>query len=349
MRSAPPSAARPPRPDLGRFGMRDVLAHARAVSRLAGLHHPRLCFTALSRVSTMDMRDLPALRRFAASDGAAIAYRTYPGPARRHLVLVHGSACFGDQLHLLASHVARSGLATVHTLDMRGHGQTVAHGHDPARFALDVGEFAARLREEPGDPAVIVGGHSAGGGLVLQVARGPHAAAVSGWLLLAPYLRIDSDTVRPYFGGWLAKVHRLRLTAIMAANLLGIRRFNDRVVARFEREACLHDPRFVREWSFATTFGFGPGAAPERARRRIGEDAPVLLVSGDRDECFVSERYPAALAKIAPHGEVRMFAGLGHWDVLVDQAVLDACSRWIETHFGPAEAQVHQHRLAHIA
>lgn len=336
MQGSPPSDPRREASFRGRFSMRDALAYARAVPRLAGLHHPRLSFTALSRISAMDVRDLPELRRFAASDGAAIAYRTYAGPADRHVVLVHGSACFGDQFHALARHIAGQGLATVHTLDMRGHGQTPAQGSDPARFALDLGEFASALRAGPGDPRVIVGGHSAGGGLVIQAARGAHAEAVSGWLLLAPYLQIDSDTLRPYFGGWLSRIHRLRLVAIITANMLGVTRFNDRVVATFDREACLHDPRFVREWSFATSFGFGPGPVPGRAARRIRSAAPVLLVSGDQDDCFISERYPAALATIAPQGEVRVVEGLGHWDVLVDRTVLDLCSRWIETHFGAA-------------
>jgi pimeloyl-ACP methyl ester carboxylesterase len=348
MRRASPSIRRPAS---GHFGMRDAWAYARAVPRLAGPRHPKLSYTALARVSAMRVRELPEIRRFVASDGAEIAYRTYAGPADRQLVLIHGSACFGDQLHRLAAHLARGGHATVHTLDMRGHGQSPPSGCDPARFARDVGEFAAALRAAEGSAAVIVGGHSAGGGLAVNVARGPHADAVSGWLLLAPYLRIDSDTLRPFFGGWLTRVYRLRLSAIIAANLLGITRFNDRGVAAFDREACLHDPRFAREWSFAAAFGFGPGPIPDQAHRRIAAGRPVLLLSGERDECFVAERFPAALAPIAPHGEVRLFAGLGHWDILVDREVLNACADWLDSHFGawPAEPAVDTRRAARFA
>ena len=273
------------------------------------------------------------MRRFTASDGASLAYRTYAGPADRHLVLVHGSACFGDQFNYLASHLASSGKATVHTLDMRGHGQSPPIGRDHERFARDVGEFAAHLKDLPGNPTIVVGGHSAGGGLVVNVARSVYAATVSGWLLFAPFLRVDSDTLRPYFGGWLSEVRRVPLAAIAFANMLGITRFNDRIVAAFDREACIHDPRFVREWSFASAFGFGPGPIPDRVHKRISSDTPVLLLSGRRDECFIAEKYAAALAPIAPHGEVRLFDGLGHWDTLVDENVLAACGQWLDEHF----------------
>lgn len=323
--------------------MRDAWAYARAMPRLAGLRSPKLPFTALARISAMDIRGLPPLRRFETSDGQAIAYRTYAGPAGRHLILVHGAACFGDQFHYLASTLARAGKATVHTLDMRGHGQSPPIGRDHYRFVRDIGEFAAHLKALPGGPTVVVGGHSAGGGLVVNVARSSYAAPVSGWLLFAPFLRIDSDTLRPYFGGWVSEIDRVRLALIAGANMLGITRFNDRIVAGFDREAFLHDPRFAREWSFATAFGFGPGAVPGKARRQIAAEAPVLLVSGTQDECFVAERYQAALAPIAPHGEVILTQGRGHWDILADEEVAGICARWIDAHFAlpemPATAQ----------
>jgi len=313
--------------------MRDAWAYARAMPRLAGMSSPKLPFTALARISAMDIRDLPPNRRFAASDGAELAYRTYPGPAECQLLLIHGSACFGDQLHYLASRLAQAGKATVHTLDMRGHGQSPPIGKDHERFTRDVGEFAALLKAQPGDPTVLVGGHSAGGGLAVNVARSAYASAVSGWLLLAPFLRIDSDSVRPYFGGWVSDIYRLRLALIAGANMLGITGFNDRIVAGFDREAYVYDPRFAREWSFASAFGFGPGPIPEKVRRQVEADKPVLLISGSRDECFISERYEAALAPIAPHGQVCIVDGLGHWDILIDAQVLGICSRWIDAHF----------------
>lgn len=316
-----------------RFGLRDVWAYSRAMPRLAGPHKPKFPLTALARISAMDLRDLPPSRRFAASDGAELAYRTYPGPAEIQLLLVHGSGCFGDQLHFLASRLAQGGKATVHTLDMRGHGQSPPMGRDHDCFARDVGEFAAHLKSLPGNPTVIVGGHSAGGGIVLNVARTPYASAVSGWLLLSPFIRIDSDSVRPYFGGWMPDISRFRFAMTALADMLGITRFNGGIVLGFDRETCNHDPRFTREWPFTAAFGFGPGPIPDRAHRRISPRQPVLLISGGRDECFIPERYEAALARIAIHGGVRILDGLGHWDILVDDQTLGLCSQWIDENF----------------
>lgn len=316
-----------------RFGMRDAWAYARAMPRLTGLRRPKLPFTALARISAMDIRELSPARRFEASDGEQLSYRTYAGPPERQLLLVHGAACFGDHFHFMAARLAKAGMATVHTLDLRGHGQSPPIGRDHERFARDVGEFAAHLKRLPGSPTVIVGGHSAGGGLVVNVARSEYASAVSGWLLLAPFLKIDSDSVRPYFGGWVADIKRTRLAVIALANMLGITRFNDCIIASFDREAFLYDPRFAREWSFASAFGLGPGPIPGKARRQIVGDAPVLLVGGSADECFVAERYAAALVPLAPHGEVKIVEDRGHWDILVDDEVLALCSRWIDENF----------------
>ena len=62
----------------------------------------------------------------------------------------------------------------------------------------------------------------------------------------------------------------------------------------------------------------------------------MLLIAGDRDDCFVEKEYPRALAEVAPSGEYRMVDGLGHWDVLVDAQALDLCGDWLREKFPDA-------------
>lgn len=317
----------PSKIDSGRpFTWRDALAYFRGMPRGALYRKQGIPFTALARVSAVDVRALPQRKAFTASDGGTIAYRTYESASSASLILVHGAACFGDQLHRLASHIAVHGLATVHTLDMRGHGGSAPAPDFPDRFAMDIGEFAEMLRQSRKPSAIVIGGHSAGGGLVLNALRSPYLQGISGCLLLAPFLAIDSPTLRQFFGGWLSRVRRIRLGLIVVANALGTRRFNHLPVVDFDAEAFLHDPRYAREWSFNTIFGFSPGpvAAPPLA------DMPVLLLAGTADDCFHPERYADALRKIAPQGEIALLPNLGHWDVLTHPSALETCAAWLD-------------------
>ncbi len=198
--------------------------------------------------------------------------------------------------------------------------QTVSH----ATSANSSKRCAQRNTTQP----VLLGGHSAGGGLVLNALASPFVEGVCSALLIAPLLGINSKTVRPLFGGWLKRVRLLRLGLVILANLFGITRFNQLPVAEFNTQACLHDPRFAREWGFSSVFGFGPGPAQSNWAQLAS--LPILLIAGDQDECFQSEHYPDELERLAPEAETVILRGLGHWDVLTDRAALDACSSWLQ-------------------
>lgn len=326
-----------------RFGWRDAFAFVRALPNMMWRRDERVSYTSLARLSAVNQRTIPPRRQFIASDGAQIAYRSYASSSTAHLVLVHGSACFGDQFNHLARHIAAIGLAQVHTLDLRGHGASGQPGLDPDRFAQDVGEFVASLHDSHDNCQIFLGGHSAGGGLAINVLGSTYdygisgGYGISGCLLLAPFLGIDNPTVRPLFGGWLKRIWFARLGLVILANLIGVTRYNRIPVVEFNAEASLHDPRFAREWSFTSVHGLGPG--PVRADRSALSAVPIRLIAGDRDECFRSHLYASAIAAFAPDADVVILGGLGHWDVLTDSAALDACCAWLKALIPLAETE----------
>ena len=284
----------------------------------------------------MDIRALPVPQWFECSDGEQLAYRTYGARVGLQLVLIHGSACCGDQFSKLARAIARQGLATVHALkgfnivalDMRGHGlnpRTPAQWRDPVD---DIGEFVRALKGHAPGNRVVVGGHSAGGRLVCRVAQsfGNEPAAcedVAGWLLLAPCLATDSTSASPVFDSWISRIHRMRLTGAITGHLLRNNRFN--------HAAALPDPRAVRQGAFDAIAAFDPGS--RREARKIPGEQPVLLVCGSDDQCFCPEHYPDALHAVAPHAEMLVMPGLGHWDILANPRIGTACAYWLEAHF----------------
>ena len=286
-----------------------------------------------SRLSALDVSNLPAPATLAASDGCRLAYRHYVGrsDASAIVVLIHGSAGYGDQLHALASAIAASGEAQVYTLDMRGHGMSggkaghaVFHVEQPCE---DIAEFIGFLdRVSPG-ARIILGGHSAGGGLVLRFCRSPAGRRISACLFLAPYLGIGSPTIRPLFGGWV-RVRASRLRAVSLASVLGITRFNNTTVVSFDLTACSNRQSYTPTWSFNTLLAMGPGCWAPHAKGIDGKKA-ILVVAGDRDECFFADAYPEAFQAIAPQAEVRTIENIGHWDVLVDPNVIAITIEWL--------------------
>ena len=291
---------------------------------------PRNSFDRLSR---MDVSRLPELESLTASDGCTLAFRHYrgSGEAGTIVVLIHGSAGYGDQLHALASGIAVSGKAQVYTLDMRGHGlsggkagHAVRHVEQPCE---DIAEFIGFLDRRTPGARIVLGGHSAGGGLVLRFCRRPAGHRVSACLFLAPYLGVGSPTIRPLFGGWVT-IRGARLRALTLAHVLGITQFNDSTVVSFDLRGCSNRQSYTPSWSFSTLLAMGPGCWAPSAMG-IDSTRPVLVVAGDRDECFYADAYREAFQAIAPQAEVRTVANVGHWDVLVEPGVVAMTNEWL--------------------
>jgi pimeloyl-ACP methyl ester carboxylesterase len=286
-----------------------------------------------ARLSAMDTSNLPTPATLTASDGCRLAFRHYIGHSDGStiVVLIHGSAGYGDQLHALASGIAASGEAQVYTLDMRGHGlsggkagHAVFHVEQPCE---DIADFIGFLDRKTPGARIILGGHSAGGGLVLRFCRSPAGRRISACLFLAPYLGIGSPTIRPLFGGWV-NVRVSRLRAVTLASVLGITRFNNTTVVSFDLTACSNRQSYTPSWSFNTLLAMGPGCWAPHAMG-IDSNKAVLVIAGDRDECFYADAYPEAFQAVAPQAEVRTVENIGHWDVLVDQKVIAITTEWL--------------------
>jgi pimeloyl-ACP methyl ester carboxylesterase len=200
----------------------------------------------------------------------------------------------------------------------------VRHVEQPCE---DIAEFIGLLDRRTPGARIVLGGHSAGGGLVLRFCRRPAGRRIAACLFLAPYLGIGSPTIRPLFGGWV-RIRAGRLRALTLAHVLGITQLNDSTVVSFDLRGCSNRQSYTPSWSFATLLAMGPGCWAPRA---MGIDAgkPVLVVAGDRDECFYAGAYREAFQAIAPLAEVRILDNVGHWDVLVDPGVVAITNEWL--------------------
>ena len=314
------------------FGWRTLLAYDSGLRALTSKPRPEMSFTAFAGLSAIRPSNLPPARTFSLSDGYRLGYRNYEANSDVRLVLIHGAGCFGDQLHEIAHYVAATGRAKALSLDLRGHGLSGgARGHAvsaPNQIIEDVADILVALKNEYPRSRIVLGGHSAGGGVVLGLSRTPARDLIDGYIFLAPYVGWGSPTIRPHFGGWVA-VRSAFLRKLFLLNSLGVRKFNNETVVDFNMEACLHDPRFVRSWSFNTAMAFGPGLWGTHAAP-ISAEKPVLVLAGEMDQCFVQPLYQEAFRVIAPHADMPKLGQLGHWDLLVDQGTMSALGGWLD-------------------
>lgn len=310
---------------------RSLLAYVRALEDFTRSAPARLSAETFAQINAAPWIDEPPQREFEARDGCRLAYRAHvAAESRQVVVLIHGSAGYGDQMGTIARRLAAANVATAYTIDIRGHGESDGRsGHavrHPWQLIDDLHDFLAQVRETHPGAKLCLAGHSAGGGLALGLSRTEADGLVDSYLFLAPFLGLGCPANRPYFGGWVS-LRGLKLRALTLANLFGVERFNDATVVDFDiREAI--DPRYTPNWSYNTMLAFGPGRwLPDAAP--IAAEKPVLVLAGDQDDCFDVTLYGDAFATVAPHARVRSAGPIGHWDLLVSEAVVGEIAGWL--------------------
>lgn len=285
---------------------------------------PNLPSTSFFSLAAADLSNLPEADIFVLSDGYKLTFRHYRTPqgSETAFVLVHGSAGYGAQFHTVAQALCAQHGIDVYTLDMRGHGAAATQrGHcvlDTNCLYEDLRQFLETVATR--FPKVVLGGHSAGGGLVLRAIRKGIDDIVSGYVFLAPYLGLGSPTTRPHFGGWVHIKIGL-LAGILVANLFGIRRFNDATIISFDLTSCPDAWRYTPRWSFNMSLAFGPDIWSTKALL-IARGKPILVLAGSADQCFVPRSYSEAFSSLAPRSKVVIVDGCGHWDLLVSKATI---------------------------
>ncbi len=310
--------------------IKTVLAYLRAMPDFVLRRRQPLPNTSFLRLAMTDLSDQPKPESFTLSDGHRLAFRCYRTPgATAAVVLVHGSAGHGGQFHALANALARQHSVDVYALDMRGHGYSAtqrSHAIDNLeRMVSDLEEVLTLLGADYRH--LILGGHSAGGGLVARAIKAGLDPLVSGYVFFAPYLGLGSKTVRPSFGGWV-RIRPAVMAAQFLANRLGIDAFADKPVLSFDLSSCPDSWRYRPNWSFNMLMAFGPDVWTPQALP-VAPGKPMLAVAGENDQCFFPQAYSGAFAQIAPQTEVRLVENCGHWDILIAPDTIALVSTWL--------------------
>jgi alpha-beta hydrolase superfamily lysophospholipase len=274
----------------------------------------------------LDYSAMPAVQRYPARDGAALAYRHYPVAAaatpgatapQRRIVLVHGSSASSRSMHPMAQALVAAGYA-VDALDVRGHGDSGTRGQIGyiGQLEDDLADFM-RAVSHPGPSTLL--GFSAGAGFALRFAASSQAALFDRYLLLSPFL-LQAPSNRPNGGGW-ASVGLPRIIALTILNKIGITAWNDLAVTQFALNA--EAKKFLTSsYSYALAANFSAHLDYAQDIRRAPDT--IKLVTGLDDELMVPQRYAPIFASAGKTLPVTLVPGANHIGVILNAPALAA-------------------------
>mmetsp|Transcript_135336 Transcript_135336/g.191470 ORF Transcript_135336/g.191470 Transcript_135336/m.191470 type:complete len:298 (+) Transcript_135336:48-941(+) len=141
-----------------------------------------------------------------ATDGIQLAVRVYSPPSPKAILVFYhgGGAHSGAGYHILAHELSWTYNIKVYTPDIRGHGQSEGpRGDSPTveQIHKDIDNVLEYARtESDNNVPLFCGGHSSGGGLIIQYAtkysKSKYQNDINGYLLLSPQLGPNSNVDR---------------------------------------------------------------------------------------------------------------------------------------------------------
>ncbi len=250
-------------------------------------------------------------------DGFALQVREYPSssPDVPLVVFVHGSGWHGVQFDALARKI--SDRADVLVPDLRGHGAKPGVRGDISYIGQledDLADLIAARRKD--GQALILAGHSSGGGLVVRFAGGPHGAQMDGAVLMAPFLKYDAPMTRPNSGGW-AQVMVRRVIGLSILNTFRIRALNHLTVIQFAMPRAVLDgplgPTATTAYSYRLNTSFAPRA---RYLKDVAALPRFVLIVGAMDEAFDAALYAPTMREATDKGSYVIVPSIGHLDIV---------------------------------
>ena len=267
-------------------------------------------------------------KSFVARDGTELPFRYYDGRASVGLILLHGSAAHSIYLSEMASAIAAAGVANVYTPDLRGHGRNPERRGDidyTSQLEDDISDLIGYIRQRDSEAAVILGGHSSGGGLAIRVAGGDNLLRPDGYLLLAPFLQHDAPTMRPQAGGW-AHPQIPKIILLTLLNQVGITAFNDATVLEFDLPAARRSGLETLSYTYRLMNGFAPRDYRSDLRAMC---EPALVLVGRNDSAFHSDQFEPIFGELAPHARVELVPGVGHLELVAEPKVYATVVSWL--------------------
>mmetsp|Transcript_4006 Transcript_4006/g.6272 ORF Transcript_4006/g.6272 Transcript_4006/m.6272 type:complete len:313 (+) Transcript_4006:81-1019(+) len=237
-----------------------------------------------------------------ASDGVKLSVYAYEptSPAQTTLVLYHGGGAYsGGGYQYIAKGLSEKYGIAVYLPDLRGHGTSGGtRGDAPSEEQVwrDVDSVLEWINENHNYTKIYLGGHSSGGGLVLNYATAFRTTTtqnptIDGYVLISPELGYKSETARPDRKDF-AKVNIL---TFIANGIFGILGHSRAVKFNYPKELLQANSGLVGFNTVNMANAITP-QQPANQMRALGAK-PIGLWIGSDDELFDAEKVAAFVPK----------------------------------------------------
>lgn len=260
---------------------------------------------------------IPPVQYLTAGDGIKLAYRTYlPDEISAVLIFYHGA---GAHSGLTYPHVGnglcRNYNIAVYTPDMRGHGFSDGErGDAPSsdRVLEDIGDFIRYVRLKHPGKAIVLGGHSAGSGLILNYSDSNSPEKVDGYIFLSPYLGFRSKTDRennPY------PFATVKEELFVRHAMYGTDGHSKAVFYNYPEEIIDANPEMVTAISVNVSNAVTPTSP---GLQLLNLEEPLAMWIGENDEEFDPNKVLAFIQSRKPRAETDILKDNNHLSIILN-------------------------------
>ena len=225
---------------------------------------------------------------FESTDGVKLAY--YQVTAKHpiaSLVFIHGGGAHsGAGYQHLAYELSEKYKVEVYLLDLRGHGRSEGpRGDSPTYVQVwqDIKTFTDWVENENSAVPLYVGGHSSGGGAVLNYLSWDKNSRADGYLFISPELGYKSETARKDIKHPFAKV---KTSVFVINSISGGKLWGNKTAVSFNYpdEITASNKELIKSISCNMAIALTPNN-PQTQFKNLNK--PFALFVGEQDELFI--------------------------------------------------------------
>lgn len=268
---------------------------------------------------------VPPLQYIEADDKIRLVYREYvPEKIDAVLIFYHGGGtyCTGGYEFIGDGLSKRSNILVV-TPDIRGHGDSGGERGDAPSVEQvfdDIGTLIRHVRARYPQKALFLGGHSSGGGLVLNYSSYNKREKARGYLFLSPQLGFRSKTELEDNPNPFATVK----TDLFMKNAMSGTNGNSKAVFFNYSEEYLQRTKNIA----AITVNMANAITPTSPVKQIQDlDLPAAVWIGEKDELFDATKVVSLFKENNPESYTNIIQEEKHLSILINAS--DYMGPWI--------------------
>ena len=270
-----------------------------------------------------------------ASDGIDLAYYSFlPANPQAIVIFYHGAGFYSSALYQnFAKELAEKHSIGCYLFDIRGHGNSQGQRGDAPSINQVWDDVTSAIdfvnKQHPGIP-LYLGGHSSGGGMVLNYSHYHQNPLVKGYLFIAPYLGRNSGAIKDHANPEASFVKYVRVWVFILNGLSGGYFFahTPAVYFNYPDQLLKQDPLIVTSYT-ATMMAATSPENPQELFAKINK--PFALFAAENDEQFIAQKLieykKLAPIEIAKNSVAQIIPNAQHLDILLSSA--DYCAQFI--------------------